>query len=285
MASEMGAFAADTTLTPDPDVPGRYRGTLSNNWNVLYVFGGMSMAIAVNAARQALAQKDFELLTATASFLSPLKAGDLTLDTRVLRAGKGSEQISVELRGGGSDTTDLHALCTFGPSRPSDTNVLDVRFPSVPPPDQVVRPKPPPGFGIARLPYHYSVETRPVSGNLPWDNNWERGPARWMGWHRLRKNPRLPDGSLDPLAYVPASDMIGAALRQGQGPDAKLALVISLEISIHFFARTTSEWLLQDTQVMHAADGHASGTVHLWDERGALCAFALQRAMLRPLVR
>jgi acyl-CoA thioesterase len=284
MQYEIGDFALDTALTPDAEQAGRFRGKLSNNWNVLYVFGGITMAVAVNAARQALQNREFELLNATANFLSPIRAGELKLDTRVLRAGKGGEQIAVDMRGPSSEQTDLHALCTFGPRRSSDA-LLDVQFPSVPPPDEVVRPKPPAGFGIARLPFNYSVETRPVSGNLPWDGEWSAGPARWMAWHRLRKNPRLADGTLDPLAYVPAVDMIGPALRQGTGPKAKLALVISLEINMHFFARTSSEWLLQDTHVMHAGDGYVSGTVHLWDERGALVAFALQRALLRPLQR
>ena len=284
MPYEIGDIAEDTALTVDPEVPGRYRGLISGNWNVLYVFGGVTMAVAMNAARSALGRKDFALLNASCTYLSPIRNGAVTLDTRVLRAGKGAEQIAVEMRGPESEQTDLHLLCTFGPKRESDA-LLDLPFPKVPAPEQVTRPKPPAGFGIARLPYNYSVETRPVSGNLPWDSDWKAGPARWLAWQRLRKTPRLADGSLDPLAYAAAADMIGPALRQGLGPTAKLAMVISLEINLQCFAPTESEWLLQDTHVMHAANGYVSGTVNLWDERGVLVAHALQRAMLRPLMR
>jgi hypothetical protein len=259
----------------------------------------VTMATAVSAARAALTQPSFDLLTATATFLSPIQAGPQRLDVKTLRAGKGSEQLTVDMRGGDGrpdergdgrpdergDGSDLHVVCTFGPKRKSDAEFVDLKFPDVPAPDELVRAKPPAGFGVARLPYHYSVETRTVLGNLPWDQDWEAGPARWAGWHRLRNNPRLTDGSLDPLAYVPAADMIGPALRQAQGPAAPFSMVISLEISLHVFARTNSEWLLQDAHVSQARDGYVSGSVNLWDERGQLVAQALQRAILRPLGR
>lgn len=285
MSYEIGNFSADTSVSPDPARPGRYRGHISPNWNVLYVFGGVTMATAVSAARSALGQREFELLSAHATFLAPIQSGAVTLDVKPLRAGKGSEQFTVDMRAGEGEHSDLHLSCTFGPKRDHDARFTDLQFPDVPPPERVERPKPPPGFGIARLPYHYSVETRPVLGNLGWDTEWEAGPARWMAWHRLRNNPRLDDGSLDPLAYVPAADMVGFAFRQGVGPRAKPSMVISLDISLHVFARTDSEWLLQDTQVTQTSDGYLSGIVHLWDERGLLVASALQRAMLRTMMR
>jgi acyl-CoA thioesterase len=287
MQYQIGNFAEDTAVTADPQHPGRYTANLSPNWNILYVFGGVTMATAVSAARAAVSQPDFELLTATATFLSPIQAGPQTLDVRKLRAGKGAEQLTVEMRcdasSEGRTGSDLHVVCTFGPRRRADTKFVDLAFPTVPGPNDIARPKPPPGSGVARLPYHYSVESRPVLGNLPWDNDWKPGPARWAAWHRLRNNVRLHDGTLDPLVYVPAADMIGPAVRQAQGPGPRLTMSISLEISLHVFARTDSEWLLQDAHASQAGDGYASGIVNLWDERGVLVAQALQRAILRPL--
>jgi len=125
---------------------------------------------------------------------------------------------------------------------------------------------------------------RPVLGNMPWDKDWEAGPAHWMAWHRLRNNPRLADGSLDPLAYVPAADLIGPAVRQAMGPRVKFSMVISLEICLHIFARTDSEWLLQDSHASQARDGYVSGRVDLWDERGQLVAQATQLATIKPMV-
>ncbi|MET0287148.1 MAG: thioesterase family protein [Polyangiales bacterium] len=288
MQYQIGNFREDTAVRPDATRPGRYLATISPNWNILYVFGGLTMATAINAATTALAQPDFELLTATATYVAPIKAGPQTLDVRVLRAGKGAAQLVVEMRAGEPDDRsqpDLFVVCTFGPRRASDTRFVELRMPDVARPEQVVRPKPPPGVIVGRLAYHYSVEQRPVLGNLPWTTDWEPGPAQWAAWHRLRDTPWLEDGTVDPLTYALAGDMIGPAVRQGQGGKAPLTMMISLEINLHVFARTNSEWLLQDAQASQAADGYASGRVNLWDEQGQLVAQATQRAMLRPMPR
>jgi acyl-CoA thioesterase len=288
MQYQIGNFREDTQVHADPSQPGRYLGHISPNWNILYVFGGMTMAMALSAARSALSQPDFELLTATATYLAPITAGPQTLDVKTLRVGRGAEQLIVEMRAGDpghKPQPDLLVVCTFGPRRESNIRFVDVTFPDVPEPETVTRAKPPPGATVGRLPYHYSVETRRVLGSEPWTHDWPPGPARWAAWHRLRNNPRLPDGTLDPLAYVPAADMIGPAVRQAQGGNAPLTMVISLEICLHVFAHTDSEWLLQDAQACQAGDGYASGRVNLWDERGQLVAQATQRAMLRPIAR
>ncbi|HEY6880766.1 MAG TPA: thioesterase family protein [Polyangiales bacterium] len=282
----IGNFHEDTRVEADPSQPGRYLANIPPSWNILYVFGGLTMATAVAAARAALSQPEFELLNATATFLSPITAGPMTLDVKPLRVGKGAEQLVVDMHGGApgaNPQSDLHVVCTFAPRRESETNFVDLKFPDVPPPDQVERHTPPPGLNLTRLPYHHCVETRLVRGHLPWAKDWEAGPAQWAAWHRLRITPRLADGSLDPLAYVPAVDMIGPAVRQAQGAKAPITMAISLEICLHVFARTDSEWLLQDVQACHAGGGYASGRVNLWDERGQLVAQATQRALLRSL--
>jgi acyl-CoA thioesterase-2 len=287
MAFEAGDFRADTTVRADPSRPGRYLATLSPHWNIMYVFGGLTMATAVSAARAALRQPSFELLTATAQYIAPVSAGPLTLDVRTLRAGRGAEQLLVELRAGeprdDDSPPDLFVMCTFGPRRANDTRFVGLEFPDVPKPAQVKRAEAPPGSVFGRLAYNSSVDQRPVIGNLSWETDWEPGPARWTAWHRLYNTPWLEDGTVDPLAYVLAGDMLGPAVRQGQGGKAPLTMMISLEICVHVFARTRGEWLLQDARALQAGDGYASGRVDLWDEQGQLIAQATQRAMMRPI--
>ena len=290
MSYEIGNFREDTAVAVDPTRPGRYLATISPHWNILYVFGGMSMATAVSAARAAVTQPEFELRSATATYLAPIQSGPMTLDVRKLRVGKGSEQLAVDMRHGRPNdaregSTDLHVVCTFGPKRNSEARFVDLECPKVPAPESVAKLKPPEGFARGRVPYRHSVEVRPVLGNMPWEKDWQAGPARFLAWHRLRNNPRLADGSLDPLAYVPAADLIGAPLRQAQGPQGNSGMVISLEICLHVFARTDSEWLLQDAHACQARDGYVSGRVNLWDERGELVAQATQLATLRPFQR
>jgi acyl-CoA thioesterase len=290
MKYEAGDLREDTRVEADPERPGRFYADISNAWNILYVFGGTTMATAVSAARAARSQPSFDLLSATGTFLAPVKAGKLTLDTRILRSGKGSEQISVELaqaahaepvgaQADGSAKPALHLVASFGPKRPNDITVVDVAFPDAPDPESIPEHIPKPGSSMLMIPYYHSVETRVVTKASSASS--ENG-ARWLGWLRFKKTPRQPDGLLDPLAYVAACDMVAPALRMARGRAAAPQMVVSLEISLHFYEQTDSEWLLQDAHIYHAGGGYLSGVVNLWDRRQRLVGHALQRAVLRP---
>lgn len=281
----VGDLLRDTRVSLDPtqssDALRRYRADIPDSWNILYTFGGVTMATAVRAAREALSQPSFDLLSATCTFLAPVSAGPASIDVRTLRKGKGSEQMSVDLRSGDSEESNLHVSVTFGPKRASDTRFVDPARPIVKNPDDTHPPLPPPDYPMLKLPYHQCVQIKSCGDRMPWDTSWEGDKARWVGWFRFVNTPRLADGTLDQIAYIPPCDMIGPALLQARGPKAPPTMVVSLEISVHFLEKTTSEWLLQDTQCYHAGDGYASGMVHLWDEQGTLVAHAIQRAVMR----
>jgi acyl-CoA thioesterase len=279
MTYEPGDLRDDTRVEADPVRPGRFHANLSNAWNIMYVFGGTTMATAVSAARAALSQPSFQLLSATGTFLAPVRAGKLTLDTRTLRSGKGSEQICVDLAEAAADKPALHLVASFGPTRATDAELVDVRFPDAPDPETIPEHVPKPGSSMLLIPYYHSVETRVVTRASSKDDG---AGSRWLGWLRFKKTPRCADGQLDPLAYVAACDMIGPALRMARGRGASPQLVVSLEISLHFYERTDSEWLLQDAHIYQAGGGYVSGIVHLWDQRQRLVGHALQRAVLRP---
>jgi acyl-CoA thioesterase len=280
MTYKPGDLREDTRVEVVPGRAGRLRATLSNAWNVVYVFGGTTMALGVSAARAALSQPEFNLLSATCTFLSPVQAGAIELETRTLRRGKGSEQIAVDLFEGANQAPSLHLVASFGPRREADLTHVDTPFPALIKPDDIPEFIPRPGSRMLMMPYYHSVETRVV----PRVSDHER-PAhdsRWLGWFRFKNTPRTPEGELDPLAYVAACDMIGPALRELRGKKAAPMFMVSLEITLHFFARTRSEWLLQDARIYQAGDGYVSGIVNLWDEEERLLGYALQRAVLRP---
>lgn len=277
MKSQAADLRDDTRVVADPERPNRWYADISPAWNIMYVFGGATMAAAVSAARAARTQPDFDLLSASATFLSPIRPGRIACDTRVLRAGKGSEQISVDLTDA-DDKPALHLVASFGPTRPSDTELVDVRCPEVPDPEAIPEHVPKPGSPMLMIPYYHNVETRVVTKASHLDPS---HGARWHGWHRFKVAPRMADGNLDPIAYVAACDMIAPALRMGRERGATPQLVVSLEINLHFYERTDSEWLLQDAHIYQAGGGYVSGSVRLWDQRRRLVAHALQRAVLR----
>ncbi|HEV7758470.1 MAG TPA: acyl-CoA thioesterase domain-containing protein, partial [Acidimicrobiales bacterium] len=88
-------FAAQTTLTADDEVPGRYRVNVSPDWNCPTVpQGGLMSAIAARAMELELARPaangngsggDQTLRSLTTVYAAPVPAGPVTIDVDVLR--------------------------------------------------------------------------------------------------------------------------------------------------------------------------------------------------------
>ena len=68
----IGDLIPDTTLTPDPDVPGRFHGNISEAWRIQYAFGGVTMTAALRALSTAITRDDLRLVTANAIFIAPI---------------------------------------------------------------------------------------------------------------------------------------------------------------------------------------------------------------------
>ncbi len=294
-AVPVGDFAVDTEVTPDPACPGRFTAELSDAWRVFYAFGGCTMAVALRAAERSLARPDLAPLSATATFVAPVPCGPLVVDTDVLRAGRSGAQVLSRLRSTASaaDATDVHLSAVFGQAHPDRLHFLEAEYPadalpvdaSIVPvrPDEADDPSP-----FARINYHHQTEFRMGMAGLDFTDpsRWVPGPARSLTWHRLVKEPRLPDGTIDPISYCVPADILGPAVfaKLGPiGPGNVPFITLSLEIGVQFLAPTTSAWVLQHTRIPHAGDGYAYAYVELWDEDGQLIAIATQRANIRPV--
>ena len=298
MSVPTGDFLRDTTLTPDPDVPGRSSLEMSSAWNIFYTFGGVSMAVALRAAcdhvRLELGRDDLAPITANALFCAPVSPGHLQADVTVLRAGRSAAQVMSELRQGDGDGPSVAMLVTFGQLHGDALAGYEgLAFPAdVRPPEECpTRPDPAEGSraGNPFPPLNFDRQTdwRPAHAGF----TWEEGPpgegldARFAAWFRLQDEPRLPDGTIDPVSYCVPADMLGAAVARRLGPIAQTQpfFVLSLEINLQIFATTDSPWTLQHVVSQHAGDGYAYGTTELWDGHRRLVGFATQRARLRPI--
>lgn len=275
-----GDFLADTDVRRDPDRPGCYTLDLSPAWNVFYTFGGVSMAVALRAVERELARDDFGPITATALYVRPVSDGPLEVDVRVLRNGRKAAQAVAELRNEHHDGPALHLTTTFGAPGESAIDFVDAVFPDVPGPEQCAPPPPRPDDSpFNDLNFHQQTEWRPTSW---WDpETWTSRPAEFTCWTRFVKEPRRADGTIDPISLPVPADILGPAVGQRTGPQP--FFVLTLELSVHFFATTTSPWVLQHVVAPLAADGYASGHVYLWDEDRRLLGFATQRALMRLL--
>lgn len=284
-----GDLLRDTTLEPDPDLPGRYHGSIPEAWKVMYAFGGVTMTAALRAMETHLARPDLQLVTANAIFCAPVRCGPVSVDVEVLRNGRTASQVGSNLRTPGTDGVALRTHGVFG--RPHDTDLAfrDVEFPTdvampdacePPPPRRADDPWPEINFHeqtdwLPALPFaRFGEETE---GSDPT----EPGPARFAAWTRLKVQPIRPDGSYDLLALAVPSDSIGPAIGQGLGGKARNFMSLSLEIGIRFIRAPAGSWVLQHMRCWHCGDGYATGPTELWDERGNLLAIAQQTAHLR----
>src|SRR5437868_5252880 len=120
---------ADTVLTPDADIAGRFHAELPDDWKVVYIFGGVSMYTALRAMREALGRPELELVTANAIFLAPVPPGPVTIDVEVLRDGRTASQVAADLRVDGKLALRAHGV--FGIAHDTDLGFLDVQFPDV----------------------------------------------------------------------------------------------------------------------------------------------------------
>ncbi len=275
-----GDFVVDSDVRRDPSRPGRYTLDLSPAWNVFYTFGGMSMAVALRAIERELSRDDFGPLTATALYVQPVTDGPVTIDVDVLRNGRGAAQAVADLRNEHHDTTALHLTATFGAPASSLVEYTDAVFPDVPGPEECEPPPPRPDDSpFNDINVHQQTDWRPTSW---WDpETWTSRPAETSCWTRFVKEPRLDDGTIDPVSLPIPADMLGPAVGQRTGPTP--FFVLTLELGVHWFATTSSPWVLQHVVSPHAGDGYASGHVYLWDEDRRLLGFATQRARMRPV--
>lgn len=286
-ATAAGDLLRDTTLTADPDTPGRYRGTIPDAWRVQYAFGGVTMTAALRAMQQHLGRDDVELVTANAIFCAPIPTGPIVADVATLRSGRSAAQVACDVRLPDSDAVALRVHGVFGHAHDTDLAFVDAQFPDdVHMPDDCPPEEPaPPQYQWPQIPFHDQTEWRPAlkGAVAPWDPTFTKGPARFAAWTRLLVEPRLADGSYDPLALGVPADSIGPAIGRGLGPPRREFMSLSLEIGLRFVQAptTTPAWVLQDMQCWIAGNGYATGPTLLWDTDGNLLAIAQQTAHLR----
>jgi acyl-CoA thioesterase len=275
--SEPRDLRADTTLTADAHVAGRYHADIPEGWRVLYVFGGVSMYTALRAMQEALDRPDLPLITANAIFLAPVPPGPVEIDVDVLRDGRNASQVAADVHVPDSGPA-LRVHGVFGRAHDTELEFQDVPVPEVPPPHRLAPPPPPERpnpFG--EIPFHQQSAWLPVS---PLD---DPGRGRFSCWVRLHREPRLPDGTPDPLMLAVHGDVLGPAVGRALGPRDTPTMVLSLEIGIRFITTPVTPWVLQEIEAWHIGDGYATGPARLWDEEMRLCAIANQTAHLRVI--
>lgn len=271
--AEPADLAADTAVQPRGD--GRYAVTLPSSWSFVLPSGGVLATASLRAAAAELAEPALRLVSATTIFCTPLAAGPIELEVRVLRRGGSAAQVRIAARGPGVDDVGLETVATFARDRVGP-ELRGRRPPAVPPPDQCAP------FVESRAPFFVNLETRLAAGSPLRGPGQVAGPARYARWFRYRVPQRI-DGLLDRLCLPPIADTMPAAMAQALGPGDYRFYAPSLDLTVSIIEDTARDWVLVACDVPRAHAGWAVGRAELWDDEGRLLAIASQGMYVKNL--
>ena len=275
-------FGEQTRVEADAEVPGRYHAMLGPGWSApLFPSGGLVTGVAMRAMQAAVPNPAHRIRTLTTIFVSTVREGAVIVDVEILRPGKRMSQLRASVRNAGEDKPAHIVTAALGESREG----FDIEYTTPPdtgPPETYPeRPDPPEGVPAFSAGFFERTETRGVSINPPWQTDWEGGRAEATRWIRFRDTPRADDGTLDLCALPGLADTMPPSISQYLGPNYPFFHAPSVDLTVHFYAATRSDWLLTHTRCHWAGDGYASSEIQLWDEERRLVAHATQMMLLR----
>jgi acyl-CoA thioesterase len=291
MSERAADLAADTRVTPDPEVAGRYHLRLPDHWDYLLPSGGVVMTCALRAAEAALGEPQLRFGSATVVFCAPIHPGKLVADTTVLRRGGATAQVRVALRhleppadgDGVIDNSGLELVATFVRDR-KGPDVRGVAFPAVRSvADALGVDDGAPNNPHARFRFYHQLECRLADGDPFWTPAFQAGPARYARWFRYKVPQHDARGRLDRLALPPILDTMPTALHRAIGPGPYRFYAPSLDLTTYVVDDTTREWLLVAVTLRRARMGWAIADAEVWDDEGRFIAYGAQAMYLHNL--
>lgn len=282
--SRPASFSEETTVAPVAGCPARYAATLSEAWSGPRApQGGVVAATTLRAMTAELENPEHRLRTSTTVFAAMVPEGPVEVDVEVLRRGRSVSQVQATVRAASETAPGHRTLAVFGRER-SWYEFTELEVPRVPPPEECTPlPDERPAASIFDVSFWRRVETANVEFHYPWEPGWEGGSARGVRWIRYHDTPRLPDGSVDLLAYLPLVDVIPGAAMQWVGPTQERFFAPTLDLTVHFLDVTDDEWMLQVMRMRRATHGYGSGEMQLWSRDGRLLAHASQTMFFATL--
>jgi acyl-CoA thioesterase len=250
---------------------------LDHSWDLMPLpQGGVVASFALRAATAEVGDAAQELRTCTAVFAGQVAAGELDVETVILRRGRSATQVMATVRnpGAGAGTT---VLAVFGSNR-RGPSFVDVAPPPVPSPSECPSYRDPPPAGVepfGRLAFWDRVEGRAALGHAPCVE-YEPAGSDVATWLRFDDPPLRPDGSLDPLGVLTLADRMPGSVGERIGRQGERWFAPSADLTVHLLEPARTTWLLAHDRARWADDGWASAETTLWDEQGTLVAYATQ---------
>jgi acyl-CoA thioesterase len=255
-------FAEATAVTPHGD--DRWLAHLPEGWDIFgNANGGVLMTVAARAMAAAADRPD--PLTITAHYLSPGKAGPLSIDTEVVKAGRRVATVTARLSQG--DRAVVQLVGAFGDLTSLDGPTLVTgQRPELPSPDDCVARDS--GFSPGLM---SKIDLRLLPDDLGFGRGEPHGTATMRGWFRL-----LDNEPIDVFALLLAVDcfppaIFNTGLAAGWTP--------TVELTAHIRRRPVGEWLQCQFASRYIFGGRLEEDAEIWDEEG-LVAQSRQLALV-----
>jgi acyl-CoA thioesterase len=270
-----GTFSEDVAVERTGD--GRYQAVLDHSWDLMPLpQGGVVASFALRAATAEVGEPAQELRTCTAVFAGQVAAGELDIETAVLRRGRSATQVMATVRNSGA-ASGTTVLAVFGSNR-RGPSFVDVAPPPVPRAPECRSYRDPPPAGVEPfepMAFWERVEGRAALGHAPWEQ-YEPHGSDIATWLRFDDPPLRPDGSLDPLGVLTLADRMPGSVGERLGHQGERWFAPSADLTVHLLEPARTPWLLAHDKARWADDGWASAETTLWDEHGTLIAYATQ---------
>ena len=270
----MGNLGEDTAVEKLED--GRYRATLSQDWEIWGPMGGYVAACALRAAGDASNQPIPTSFSCHYLGVARFEPIDIKVETR--RAGRAATSQRVEVVQSGRAVLDAMVWSTStGPGLEHDETLA----PDVPGPDDL--PAPPPD---AVRPYRFwnNLESRLIQFEPVWPPDGPR-PAVWREWLRFVPAATFADLWVDAarlliLVDLPSWPSANRVHAWRQPPF--IAPTLDLNVAFHQPA-SGEEWLLCDGSAPLSTGGLFGWTARIWTTDRKLLASGGGQCLYRKL--
>jgi acyl-CoA thioesterase-2 len=267
----MGDLAHDTRVE---GADGRYRATLSRDWEIWGPNGGYVAVIALRAAGAATTLR--RPASFSCQFLNVAEFGDVDLTVRTVRASKRVAALGVSMTQ--SERHILEALLWVIDDQMPGFEHLTTAIPPVAAPESLdsYDDLQPPGYPW--YPFWTNVETRPVE----WSEVRQPTAPIWRAWLRYRPRATFADPFVDAGRSLILLDTMMWPAACAPYPFPAPYVAPSIELSVQFHrAAPTCEWLLCDAQAPVATGGLIGCHSQVWSADGQLLATGTGQLLCR----
>jgi acyl-CoA thioesterase-2 len=271
----MGNFVADTAVE---GADGRYRASLSRDWEIWGPNGGYVAAIALRAAGAATALP--RPASFAGHFLSVADFDVVDLQVTTLRASKRAASLRVSMTQQGRVIFEAVVWVTAdGDGLQHDSAAM----PPVPLPSQLkpMEELAAPENLQQRHRFWGNFEVRPID-YVPWAKRLPGAPI-WREWMRFRPTVSYADPFADAARLLLLVDTMGWPAACRAHPRNSGYVAPSLDVNVQFHRQAPDrEWLLVDATAPVAAHGLIGSQTRVWSDDGRLLASGGGQLLCRP---